>query len=160
MRSDTVFSRSYSAGEASRIAGVSYTTLNHWVSSGFFKPTRVEATGRSTCRAFDFSSLVALAVINQLVKQGSGTKELSHVARFVRGRNYEIPPRGEFLVVRDNFYPSFKTADGVLEDMEKLGEDGGSVLVVHLRRIIGDVEKEARRSDPPRSGKARAAAVG
>lgn len=90
----------FSAGEASHITGVSYSTLNHWARSRFLVPGAVDAKGSGNERRYTFKDLIALRAAKQLRSAGVSTQSLRKVVKVLRKKDVGDPLSELRLVVR------------------------------------------------------------
>jgi MerR HTH family regulatory protein len=74
----------FSAGQAVKLSGVPYATLDYWVRSGFLSPSVEEAAGKGTDRTFSFRDVVALRVAQRLREAGVSLESLREAARRIR----------------------------------------------------------------------------
>jgi DNA-binding transcriptional MerR regulator len=81
----------FSAGEAARITGVPYRTIDHWARTKFIAPSIAEAQGTGTERLYDFKDLVALRVARELRDAGITTSALRRVIDALREKSFESP---------------------------------------------------------------------
>jgi DNA-binding transcriptional MerR regulator len=58
--------RTFTAGQASRISGVPYRTLDFWARSGFLAPSAQQANGRGSERRYTVSDLFRLMIAKRL----------------------------------------------------------------------------------------------
>jgi DNA-binding transcriptional MerR regulator len=94
--------QSFSAGEAARIAGVPYGTLDYWARTKFITPSLAEADGVGSDRRYDFKDLVALRVAKELRQAGVSTQALRRVIeclRTLKNRNTKTLLAESHLVV-------------------------------------------------------------
>src|SRR5258707_15864687 len=75
---------SFSAGEASRITGVPYLTLDHWARTKFIVPSIADADGIGTERKYAFNDLLTLRVARELREAGVSTQALRKVVERLR----------------------------------------------------------------------------
>lgn len=75
---------SFSAGEAARIAGLSYRTVDHWARTKFIVPSIASARGTGTERRYGFGDLVALRVARELRQAGVSTQALRRIVAYLR----------------------------------------------------------------------------
>src|SRR5712691_8167041 len=90
---------SFTAGETSRITGVSYRTLDHWARTKFIAPSVSEAKGTGTERKYAFNDLVALRVARELRVAGISTQALRSIVNFLRANRGLQDPLAEARLV-------------------------------------------------------------
>jgi DNA-binding transcriptional MerR regulator len=81
----------FSAGEAARITGVPYRTIDHWARTKFIAPGIAEAQGTGTERLYNFKDLVALRVARELRDAGIATSALRRVIEVLKEKDIENP---------------------------------------------------------------------
>jgi DNA-binding transcriptional MerR regulator len=85
----------YHAGNATKIAGLSYRQLDHIVRNRRLRPSHTAAQGRGTVRSFTERDLVALRLVKTILDAGYRLGPFMHVVRYVqRGRG--LPPIDKF----------------------------------------------------------------
>jgi DNA-binding transcriptional MerR regulator len=82
---------SYTAGDAARITGVPYRTIDHWARTKFIAPSVAEAQGTGTERLYSFKDLVALRVARELRDAGIATSALRRVIEALTEKDFENP---------------------------------------------------------------------
>lgn len=80
----------YPAGAATRIAGVSYQTLNKWAKTGFIEPSLQPADGQGSERLYSLGDLLALSVAKLFRQSRIAISCIAGVAEFVK--NLDIDP--------------------------------------------------------------------
>jgi hypothetical protein len=81
----------YHAGNATRIAGLSYRQLDHIVRNRRLRPSHAAAQGRGTVRGFTERDLIALRLVRAILHAGYRLGPFMHIIRYVqRGRG--LPP--------------------------------------------------------------------
>lgn len=91
--------RGFPAGQAARLAGVSYKTLDFWARTGFITPSVVPGIGKGSDRIYSFQDIVALRVAAKLREEGVGVQKLRKVVRYLQEREgLESPLAQTYLV--------------------------------------------------------------
>jgi len=90
---------SFSAGEASRITGVTYRNIDHWARTRFIVPSISDANGTGTERKYAFDDLVALRVARELRQAGISTQALRRVVKFLQLKRGPRNPLAESRLV-------------------------------------------------------------
>lgn len=90
---------SFSAGEAAKISGVSYRTIDYWARIRFIVPSIAEANGTGTDRRYSFSDLVALRLAKDLRTAGIATRSLHRIVEYLRRPAQNFPT--EYLIMTD-----------------------------------------------------------
>ncbi len=135
---------SFSAGEASRITGVSYRNLDHWARTKFIVPGVSEASGTGTERRYAFNDLVALRVARELREGGISTQALrSIVAKLSSMKGLENPLTESRLVVVG---ADVKLVSGCEEVVSLLRRPGQScfAFMVDLGRTVEQIKTEVK----------------
>ena len=95
--------QAYSSGQASRLTGVPYRTLDYWARTRFIVPSAAEASGTGSERRYTFKDLVALRIVRELRAGGVSTRALRRVVEFLRSTMDVVNPLSELrLVVAGN----------------------------------------------------------
>ena len=95
--------QAYSSGQASRLTGVPYRTLDYWARTRFIVPSAAEASGTGSERRYTFKDLVALRIVRELRAGGVSTRALRRVIEFLRSAMDVVNPLSELrLVVAGN----------------------------------------------------------
>jgi len=74
----------FTAGQACRLSGVAYRTLDYWAASGFVSPSTQEADGKGTWRGYSFLDIVQLRVAQRLREAGISLQGLRKVQQRLR----------------------------------------------------------------------------
>jgi len=89
----------FTAGQASRLSGVAYATLDSWARTGFLRPSIEEAHGKGSERLYSFADLVALRAARELRDRGISLQKLRRIVDYVRQRDgLEAPLSQTFLI--------------------------------------------------------------
>jgi DNA-binding transcriptional MerR regulator len=89
----------FSAGEAARISGLNYRTLDHWARTKFIVPSISEANGTGTERRYAFGDLIALRVAHELRLGGISTQALRSIVNYLRNKRGLQNPLAEARLV-------------------------------------------------------------
>ena len=60
----------FTAGQAAKVTGLKYATVDYWDRSGFLSPSVAGAQGKGSDRVYSFQDLIALRVARQLREAG------------------------------------------------------------------------------------------
>jgi DNA-binding transcriptional MerR regulator len=75
--------KGFTAGQAVRLTGVAYATLNVWAKTGFLVPSVAGADGSGSMRRYSFGDLVALKIAHSL-RGGNLQVELAAIRPLVK----------------------------------------------------------------------------
>jgi DNA-binding transcriptional MerR regulator len=89
----------FSAGQAARITGLPYRTIDHWARTRFIAPSISDAKGTGSERKYAFSDLVALRVARELRQAGVSTQALRRVIDYLRTNKRLKNPLAEARLV-------------------------------------------------------------
>lgn len=135
--------QTYSAGQASRLAGVPYRTLDYWARTRFIVPSAAEASGTGSERRYTFKDLVALRIVRDLRSGGVSTRALRRVVEFLRSAIDVDNPLSELrLVVAGN---DVLLVTGNKELISVLRSPSQSVFafVLDLTRTVAELKERA-----------------
>ena len=135
---------SFSAGEAARITGVPYRTLDHWARTKFIVPSIADAEGIGSERQYAFTDLVALRVAGELRKGGVSTQALRRVVHYLKTwRGSPNPLADSQLVVIGS---DVQLVLGCREMISLLNKPGQSVFafMIDLGRAVKEVKREVQ----------------
>jgi DNA-binding transcriptional MerR regulator len=110
-------SKVFTARQAARVAGVSYSTIAYWDRTRFLQPSVQGGKGSRGERIYSYEDLVALRVAHQLRQAGISLQSLRRVVRLLGGANVAACLAEERLVT----------------DGRDLYERRGAVLLSRLR---------------------------
>lgn len=123
----------FSAGQAARISGVPYRTLDYWARSGFLRPGLANASGKGSDRRYDFRDLVALRVAGELRRAGVSLQALRRVVERVRDLcGGEQPLVDQRLVIVGNDVVVARGAQ-LISVLHEYGQLYFATIVVDLR---------------------------
>jgi DNA-binding transcriptional MerR regulator len=134
----------FSAGEAARITGVPYRTLDHWARTEFIAPSIASADGIGTERKYAFSDLVSLRVARELREGGVSTQALRKVvARLRTLKKSHNPLADSRLVVVGS---DVQLVGDCQEVVSLLSRPGQSVFafMIDLGRVVQEVKAEVQ----------------
>jgi DNA-binding transcriptional MerR regulator len=134
----------FSAGEASRITGVPYRTLDHWATTKFIAPSIATADGTGSERKYNFSDLVSLRVARELREGGVSTQALRKVVTrlraFTKSRN---PLADSHLVVVGSDVQLVENCHQIVSLLKKPGQ-GVFAFMVNFGRVVNEVKQEVK----------------
>lgn len=150
---------SFSAGEATRITGVPYRTLDLWARTKFIVPSIADSAGIGSERRYNFSDLLALRVAIELRQGGISTQALRRVIERLRewkrsdeknilGSSHLVVTGADVHLVNDH--------DQVLNLLRKPGQSVFAFMV-DLGRTAQETQKRALEPSRPNRGARRAA---
>jgi DNA-binding transcriptional MerR regulator len=135
---------SFSAGEASRIAGVPYRNIDHWARTKFIVPSISDANGTGTERKYAFDDLVALRVARELRQAGISTQALRRVVQFLKVKRGQRNPLAESrLVVVGS---DVQMVNGCKELESLLNRPGQAVFafMLDLGRTVKEIKRDVQ----------------
>ncbi len=157
--------RGFTAGQAARLCGVKYRTVDYWSRSGFLEASISEAYGKGTRRVYSFADVVSLRVARELRRLGVSLQGLRLVqARLRTYRHLEHPLAGSRLVVIPGTRIDVARVE-ITDDNARLesllsmpGQQIAPAVVLNLAGVVGDVVAHVVELDEARDAKkARAA---
>jgi DNA-binding transcriptional MerR regulator len=135
---------SFTAGETSRITGVSYRTLDHWARTKFIAPSVSEAKGTGTERKYAFNDLVALRVARELRVAGISTQALRSIVKFLRAkRGLQNPLAEARLVAIGTDVHLVTSCDEITSLLNRPGQASFAFLV-ELGRTVEEIKNDIR----------------
>ena len=135
--------QAYSSGQASRLTGVPYRTLDYWARTRFIVPSAAEASGTGSERRYTFKDLVALRIVRELRAGGVSTRALRRVVEFLRSTMDVVNPLSELrLVVAGN---DVLLVTGNIELISVLRNPTQSVFafVLDVTRTVAELKERA-----------------
>jgi DNA-binding transcriptional MerR regulator len=134
---------SFSAGEAARITGVPYRTLDHWARTKFIAPSIAQADGIGSDRKYDFKDLVALRVAIGLRQSGVSTQALQRVTDHLRtwkdARNSELLANFKLVVTGSDVQVVFGY-DEMVSVLKKPGQSAFA-FTVDIGRTVQEIKQ-------------------
>src|SRR4051812_34731646 len=130
---------SFTAGEAVRLTGVAYKTLDYWAKSGFLVPSIAAAAGTGAWRAYDFEDLVALKVAVRLRGAGVSLQALRRVVAHLQGRGLDQPLSNVFLV-SDGEDVYERRGDELISALQKPGQ-AAFAFVLDLGGMVDELRQ-------------------
>lgn len=152
--------RGFGAGQAARLAGVAYRTLDYWSRSGFLEAAIAEADGKGTRRVYSFADVVALRVTHELRRFGASLQALRKVqARLRTYRQLENPLATARLVVIPGTRVDVARVE-IANDQAQLesllrapGQQIAAAVVLNLADAVGNVRERIVRLDEERAAR-------
>jgi len=136
--------------QAARIAGLTRSTLNSWIVSGFITPTNVDhiAPGTGNHRRFDLRDLTAICAAADLRRLGVGVRAMRKIQTELRRYNRDLASARLALVRNDND----EVADVVLFETEterrklivSVYEHPGQTIIAEMK--LAKVARQANRA--------------
>lgn len=131
--------RSFAAGDAARLTGVRYRTLDYWARSGFLQPSAATANGKGSDRLYSFRDLVALRTAGRLRRAGVGLSAiravLDELARLDLG---DVKGSARYLVVIGDEVARVDDT-GLVGLMRRPHPLGGAAIVVQVATLIDEL---------------------
>lgn len=131
----------YPAGQAARLAGIPYRTLDFWARSGFIIPSIVQSTGKGSDRIYSFQDIVALRVAGKLRTAGISLQALRQVLAYLQARDGFESPLAETYLVSDGRDVFEKRGDDVMSVFRRPGQAAFS-WVLDLGGVVEEVRKQ------------------
>lgn len=151
---DSVIHRTFTAGQASKAAGIAYHLVNYWAKTGVLVPSVQSAQGSNTCRVYNFQDLVALRVAAKLREAGIGTSELRKIIEYLQSRGYDAPLAQCYLLVVHNGDVAVVEQKSLVSALKNPGQ---IYLVFALGDAVKDLISVAEKIERPTRGKAKIA---
>jgi DNA-binding transcriptional MerR regulator len=133
----------FTAGQASRLSGVRYRTLDYWATSHFLPPSAQTAEGTGTQRGYTFLDLVQLRVAKRLRDAGISLQGLRKVQqRLKQEHSLEAPFAETYLVTngRDVFEVK-RGRDDVWSLLREPGQCGFPWIILDLSQTVAEVRQ-------------------
>lgn len=145
--------RGFTAGNAARLAGVKYRTLDYWSRSGFLEASLAEASGKGTRRFYSFADVVALRAAVALRRFGVSLQALRKIQERLRTyRGLENPLAEARLVVIQGArvdVARVEIAEGArLESvLRDFGQTLAAAVVLDLAPVVREVREQLAKLD-------------
>jgi DNA-binding transcriptional MerR regulator len=133
----------FTAGEAAKITGVAYRTLDHWARTSLIGPSIAEARGTGSERRYSFEDLVALRVLRELRTAGISPRSFKSIIEFLRQNKASRNPLAESRLVVAGSDVLLVAAGDCTKLYSVLNKPGQGVFafMVDLHRTIAEVKK-------------------
>lgn len=132
----------FTAGQAAKITGVAYRTLDHWARTSLIGPSVAEARGTGTERRYSFDDLVALRVARELRAAGISPQSLKRIVTFLREKKGGFNPlAGSRLVVVGSDVIMVANCTEMESVLSKPGQ-GVFAFMVDVNRTRSEVKKK------------------
>jgi DNA-binding transcriptional MerR regulator len=140
----TIQKETFSAGEAARITGLNYRTLDHWARTKFIVPSVSEANGTGTERKYAFGDLIALRVARELRGAGISTQALRSIVNFLKNKKGIQNPLAEArLVVIGSDVKLVTSCDEITSLLRRPGQAAFAFLL-DIGRTVEEIKKDVR----------------
>jgi DNA-binding transcriptional MerR regulator len=134
----------FTSGQACRLSGVAYRTLDYWAASGFLPPSAQETEGKGTWRGYSFTDIVQLRVAKRLREAGISLQGLRKVQQRLRQeRNLDAPLAETYLLT--NGTDVFEVKRGqreVWSILRQPGQRGFPWVILDLSQTVADVREQ------------------
>lgn len=131
----------FTAGQASRVSGVRYRTLDYWAKSAFLTPSAQAAEGTGTWRGYTFRDLVQLRVARRLRDAGISLQGLRKVQqRLKQERDLEAPLAETYLATngRDVFEVQHGKEE-VWSLLQQPAQRGFTWIILNLSHTVAEL---------------------
>jgi DNA-binding transcriptional MerR regulator len=136
--------QTFSAGEAARISGLNYRTLDHWARTKFIVPSVSEARGTGTERKYAFADLIALRVARELRLAGISTQALRSIVKYLKKQKGLPNPLTEArLVVIGSDVHLVTSCDEITSLLRKPGQAAFAFLL-DIGRTVEEIKKDVQ----------------
>lgn len=138
--------RRFYAGEASRITGIPYRTIDHWARTALVTPSISEARGSGRSRLYSFKDVLALRVVRDLREKGISAQAVRKVVKLLRRTGIDSRmDEVQLLVIGKDVAIVNKT-----REIESVLSAPGQLyltpaLIFDLRKPIAEVRREVAR---------------
>ena len=152
-RSEHPLPGAFTAGQASRLSGVRYRTLDYWATSHFLPPSAQAAEGTGTQRGYTFLDLIQLRVAKRLRDAGISLQGLRKVQQRLKQERDLAAPLAEVYLVcngRDVFEVKHGR-DDVWSLLQEPGQRGFPWIILDLSQTVAEV-REAVEADRRKVG--------
>jgi DNA-binding transcriptional MerR regulator len=112
----------FTARQAARVAGLSYSTVAYWDRSEFLHPSIGGGKCSGSERIYSFQDLVALRVAHQLREAGISLQALRRLVRFLRDQKSMSSPLAHTCLVTDGCDVYEKRGDALLSIFRNPGQ--------------------------------------
>jgi DNA-binding transcriptional MerR regulator len=134
----------FSAGEAARICGLNYRTLDHWARTKFIVPSVSQAKGTGTERKYAFGDLIALRVARDLRAAGISTQALRSIVTYLRKhRRIQNPLMESRLVVIGSDVHLVTSCDEITSLLRKPGQAAFAFLL-DIARTVEEIKSDVQ----------------
>lgn len=142
-RSEHSVPGAFTAGQASRLSGVRYRTLDYWATSHFLPPSAQMAEGTGTQRGYTFRDLVQLRVAKRLRDAGISLQGLRRVKqRLQEERQLEAPFAETYLVTNGrDVYEVKRGKDDVWSLLQQPGQRSFPWVILDLAQTVAEVRE-------------------
>ena len=141
---ERISEEAWTSGQACRVSGVAYRTLDYWASSGFLPPSAQDAEGKGTWRGYTFRDIVQLRVAKRLRDAGISLQGLRKVQqRLQQEHSLEAPFAATYLVTngRDVFEVK-RGKDDVWSLLQAPGQRGFPWVILDLSHTVAEVRQD------------------
>jgi DNA-binding transcriptional MerR regulator len=135
---------SFSAGEAVRISGLNYRTLDHWARTKFIVPSVSDAKGTGTERRYAFVDLIALRVARDLRAAGISTQALRSIVEYLKTKSGLQHPLSEArLVVMGSDVHLVTSCEEITSILRRPGQTTVA-FVLDIGRTVEEIRNDVR----------------
>lgn len=131
----------FSSKQAGGLAGIGIDTVDYWATTGFIKPSLLDASGAGTKRRYSFADVLALRVAAELRKTGISLQSLRRVVEHLRARGVQEPPLAGVYLLSDGIDVYECRADELQSVLRRPGQ-GTFWFAVDLSRIETELREK------------------
>lgn len=125
----------FTAGQAAKLTGLKYATVDYWDRTDFLRPSVAGAQGKGSDRVYSFKDLIALRVARQLREAGVTLQALRKIVGSLKKRKGIESPLAETYLVTDGHDVYEKHGEEVLSVLRQPGQ-GCFYFVLDLSRTV------------------------
>ena len=132
----------FTAGQAAKIAGIAYRTIDHWARTSLIVPSVSEASGTGSERRYSFDDLIALRVAGELRAVGISVQSLRKMIDFLRHESgLKNPLSGARLVAVGSDVVLVRNCKQLTSLLDKPGQAVFSFMI-DLDRTVIEIRKK------------------
>jgi DNA-binding transcriptional MerR regulator len=136
--------RGFYAGDAARITGIPYRTIDHWARTGLITPSISEGRGAGRSRLYNLKDLIALRVARDLRDRGISIQSLRKVVKKLRSTGLNLAGAQLLVIGKDiAIINDAREIESVLSVPGQLYLTPGTIF--DLRKPIADIHRNVAR---------------
>lgn len=133
----------FTSGQACRLSGVAYRTLDYWASSGFIPPGGQETEGKGSWRGYTFRDIVQLRVAKRLRDAGISLQGLRKVQQRLKQEHALEAPFAETYFVTNgrDVFDVKRGKDAVWSLLQQPGQRSFPWVILDLSQTVTEVRE-------------------
>ena len=136
----------FSAPQVAQLAGITYDSLDYWVTHGVLSSSLQAASGKGTRRRFSFRDVVAAKLAKELRDGGASLQAIRAAVEYVRREHQIDDPLAETrLIVSGDDVMMVHDDQSMISALRQQGQ-GAFRWVIDVDKIVADLQEAIKKA--------------